>query len=68
MKYNVPFTSKFIIMRLLDNLADNADCGGLHTMPQKTLSLPFARHEFHCKWQIQLHSHWHSLNKMLVHI
>jgi hypothetical protein len=30
-KINVPFTSKFIIMCLLDNLADIADCGGLHT-------------------------------------
>jgi hypothetical protein len=29
-------------------------------MPQQTLSLPLARYEFHCKWKIQLHSHWHS--------
>ena len=56
-----------MIMRLLDNLVDNADCGGLHTMPQQTLSLPLERHEFHFKWQIQLHSHWHSQNRMLVH-
>ena len=52
-----------MIMRLLDN----ADCGGMHTMPQQTLSLPFARHEFHWKWQFQFQSHWHSQNKMLVH-
>ena len=50
-------------MRLLDNLADNADCGGLHTMPQQTLSLPLARHELYSHWQIQLHSQ----NQMLVH-
>jgi hypothetical protein len=51
---------------------DSSDSGGLHiynALADIAISIVIllAIHEFHCHWQIQLHSHWYSQNLMLVH-
>ena len=48
---------------------DSSDSGGLHTCNALahialSIGILLAIHEFHCHWQIQLHSQWYSQNLM----